>query len=59
MGIPPPNKLFQKFKVFNLLSYKHEVFEASKYKKDKIWPKFGGTKMGGSPPKRGGQNSTF
>ena len=55
MGSPPKRGL-PKFKLFDPLRWKHEVFEVTEYKTKM---KFGGAKMGGFLPKRSRQNSNF
>ena len=55
----PPQAVPPKFKVFNLFSWKLEVFEESRYKKNLKFDQSLGYQNVGFPPKRNGQNSNF
>ena len=54
-----PKRGLPKFKFFNLLIWNHEMFKVKNINRDKIWPKFRGTKMRGFSWKWGRQNSNF
>ena len=58
MGHPPKRGLL-KFKVFNLLSWKHEMFKVSKYKRNLNLSKVWGYQNWGFPLKQGCRNSNF
>ena len=38
-----------KFQLFNYISWTHEIFKVTKYKKKNNLTKFGGSKIGGTP----------
>ena len=55
MGVPPKRGP-PKFKLINLLSWTHEIFKVSKYKREIKFDQIWGTRMRG-PLKRGCQNT--